>query len=146
MKQSALLMKLSSQPAAYDQRSPIPLKKPGGGGGYMEQPMNGGIADSEDSLHGKQQRPSDLNENLLLRQLQSKHDEGVSMVTKAANDAHCRTIDLNKSTEKFYNDMRVSKFTVIFAAYIFWTVYENLIDFAKILRYSNETYHVKYIN
>lgn len=106
MKQSALLMKIEAQPfdsliTPRDHRSQIPVRKPN----YPDG-INGSLPDGDDLPGPKRMNfPTDQSENLLLRQLQSKHDEGSTMVM---TDAHCRTIDLSKSSELFYNDMRVS--------------------------------------
>ena len=100
MKQSALLMKIKAQP--YDPRTQGSLKKPG----YADVNMNGGMLDADEIQAKQRLNSSDLSENLLLRQLQSKHDEGVSMLTMST-DSYCRTIDLSKTSEMFYNDMKV---------------------------------------
>lgn len=104
MKQSAFLMKFQS--SHYDERVPAGLKKP-----YMT--VNGtGLPLDADELAAKQRASSgDMSENLLLRQLQTKHDEGSSIVSKTT-DSVCRTIDLSKSSEKFYNDIQMQSLRV----------------------------------
>ena len=97
MKQSALLMKLKTQYPHGDDR--IPHKK----SPYLT--MNGSAMEHED---GKPRSTvSEISDNLLLRQLQTKHDDSTSAPTKTT-DSHCRTIDLSKSSEIFYNEVQVS--------------------------------------